>query len=54
MEKNLIIPYNFNKFKICNNLKKDHELRMIFATLVIGRNPNLRFVTKARACKGEG
>jgi hypothetical protein len=35
-EKNkLIIPYNFSKFRKCSNLKKDHELCMLFATLVV-------------------
>ncbi len=31
----LIIPYNFSKFRKCSNLKKDHELCILFATLVV-------------------
>jgi hypothetical protein len=50
----LIIPYNFNKFRFCNNLKKNHELQMIFVTLTICHNPNLWLTTKVRVCKGEG
>lgn len=31
----LIIPYTFSKFRNCSNLKINHELQMIFATLVV-------------------
>ncbi len=29
------MPYNFSKFGNCSNLKKDHELKMLSATLVV-------------------